>query len=464
MKRGLTVFLMLALLWVLPAYAQDDDGTPAAAEATPAASVSMDDINALATDVARLAESAQLTTEASAASLEFSNGLLNLFQSVGGALSIIITMVAIIGTAAGYAGLNSLNNRLNNAESLVAEKTKTSQVQLDDALKQLNEARTNLENALERRQTELESVRTQLEHSLERAGRSLDELNSKADKATLALSLLPLGERQYQAQDLNGALDTYRSALALDEDNMVIHYRLGYVYTQNGDLENAQKHLRAALDIDPNFAPALAGLGYVYRRIGEKMQEGLDRDALLVEAEANLIRALKISPKLVDDDKESWWGSLGGLYKRRGQINDAIRAYREASKVTPNSSYPFSNLALLYMQQRNRDQMLEYYAQTERLARREVLADTDNYWAYNDLITARLALGHEEEANELIPTVLKADSPYLVESLQGTLRQLAEVLLPEEVPPIERFLEKLQTRLTARKTDEDAKNGASPAA
>src|SRR5690606_30924131 len=133
------------------------------------------------------------------------------------------------------------------------------------------------------------------------------------EQATLALALLPLGERQYRAQDLKGAADTYLRALALDDDNPLIHYRLGYVYVQSGQLEEAEYHLNRALEIDPQFWLAMAALGYVYRRIGDKLPPGLERDQTLNKAEAYLLDALRQSPKLVDDDSESWWGSLGGL-------------------------------------------------------------------------------------------------------------------------------------------------------
>jgi tetratricopeptide (TPR) repeat protein len=269
----------------------------------------------------------------------------------------------------------------------------------------------------------------------------------------LALSLLTLGERQYRSQDFSGALDTYRRALELDPNSLITHYRLGYVYTQSGNLEQAQHHLTRALEIENNFAPALAGLGYVYRRIGEKMPLGVERDRILNKAESLLLEGLAISPKLVDDDDESWWGSLGGLYRRRNQIDEAIRAYQRAGEITPKSSYAFSNLALLYVQKKDKDAMLRAYQRVEQLAWGEVQADVDNYWAYADLLTARLALGKVKEAEDVLTSVLEiapADSPYVLESLVDTLRRLQTALGEKETAHIQSFIERIDARVAAK--------------
>src|SRR5690606_40897737 len=84
------------------------------------------------------------------------------------------------------------------------------------------------------------------------------------------------------------------------------------------------------------FAPALANLGYVLRRRADQLPaDDMNRGRLMAEAELKLREALNLAPKLVDEDGESWWGSLGGLHRRRGQLDDAIEAYKLAQQVTP---------------------------------------------------------------------------------------------------------------------------------
>jgi len=304
--------------------------------------------------------------------------------------------------------------------------------------------RGRYETLVAEKEAELNQVRQQVERN--------------ADKANLALSLLSVGESQYKSQDFGGAIDIYERALELDEDNPIIHYRLGYVYTQSGNLEQARQSLSRALEIEPGLPPALAALGYVYRRIGEKMPPGIERDMMLNQAESKLLEALNISPKLVDDDGESWWGSLGGLYRRRGQIEEAIEAYRQAAKVTPKSSYAFSNLALLYMQQNNRDAMIETYKRVEQLAGGEVQADVDNYWAYADLLTAKLALGKFGEVEQVLASVFQtvpSDSPYALELLVDTLGRLAPVIPAENAARIQQVIERIRAHVAETKQTEE---------
>jgi tetratricopeptide (TPR) repeat protein len=382
-----------------------------------------------AEDAATRAEQAAAITDLRAG---HASDMLGIFEAVGlivGVLDILITVLAVVG---GFIGLT----RLASAQSdLTAARERFE--------REVEEIRVRYEGLIADKSAELDQLRTQLERN--------------ADSSNLALSLLSVGESQYKSQDFAGAIDIYERALELDEDNPIIHYRLGYVYTQSGNLEDAKQSLTHALEIEPNFPPAMAALGYVYRRIGEKMTQGIERDMMLNEAESKLLAALNLSPKLVDDDGESWWGSLGGLYRRRGQVEEAIEAYRQAAKVTPKSSYAFSNLALLYMQKNNRDAMIETYRRVEQLAGGEVQADVDNYWAYADLLTAKLALGKFNEVESVLGSVFQTvptDSPYALELLVDTLGRLAPVMQPDEASRIQRVIERIQAHIVETKQTE----------
>jgi tetratricopeptide (TPR) repeat protein len=353
--------------------------------------------------------------------METANNLLGLFQNVTAIVGVLIPIIAIVGA---YLGFNQIN----------------------EAQKRLDEAQAGFQADVTAKQAELDKMRADLEESAQAQRGSMA-------KATLALSLLPLGERQYKIGDFEGAIDAYRRALILDPDSIILQYRLGYVYTQSGKLDEAEKHLTQALKIDKEFAPALACLGYVYRRIGEKMPEGVERKLTLDKASSLLLQALKISPKLIDEDNESWWGSLGGLYRRRGQIDDAIYAYERVAEVTPNSSYAFGNLALLYAQKENVEAMLRMYEKMEPLAWGEVQGAPDNYWGFADLLTARLALGRVEKADEALASVFRTmpmESPYASESLLETLHRLQHALGEEKSAHIQSFIERIQAHITAK--------------
>lgn len=387
--------------------------------------------------VARMEAAAERAEAAMAEAERYANdasNYLGVFESVGVAVGVFTgIIVPLLAVVAGVVGLT----RLTQAKDELAE----AQAHFERDLQAL---RLSVEEEMRRKQVELDALKAELEASAK-------EERVRSEEATIALSLLPLAERQYQVKDYDGALETYRRALTLDPTNAVIHYRLGYVYTQSGQLDEATAHLNKALSIDPGFALALANLGYVLRRRAEKLPpDAVERGQLLAEAELKLRQALTLSPKLVDEDGESWWGSLGGLHRRRGQIDDAIDAYRRAQRVTPAASYPVANLALLFLQKGDRARMMDAFQRAERLASRGVLADGRDFWAWADLLVAQLALGKYSEAQSTLEWVLASvpeAAPRTLGMPLDTIRQVAQRAKAEDATRLQPFIERLEAQM-----------------
>jgi len=389
------LLISILLLVPVPLLAQEDEPDPVLSE-----------VQALATQVAEHAASASTSAEEAQAATDLAFNLLGIFEAV----SVAITIVA---AGAGVFGVG----RLISAETSLTQAR-------DEVEQEIVSIREQFRTDLETRRSEFDALSKNLMDIVEQQRR-------EAANATLATALLSFGERQYRAADYVGAVNTYRRALELDDNNPVTFYRLGYVYTSQGDLEAAEEHLKKSLEIDEDFAPAMVALGFVYRRMGEKLDEGIEREQRFNLAESRMLEGLKVSPKLVDEDGESWWGALGGLYRRRGQIDQAIYAYEQATTVTPHSSYPFSNLATLYGRENKIEDMLRMFKRVEKLAFAEVQAEVDNYWGYFDLLTSQLANGHIEEAENVLPSVLEtvpADAVYAFDVLKDTLERVATVL------------------------------------
>lgn len=333
---------------------------------------------------------------------------------------------------------------------------------LERAGDELREARERFDREIEAKQQELESVQKALENTIE-------DQKSSATNASIALGLLTVGRNQYKGKDNGGAIKTFEQALKYDPKNPVLLYNLGYVYAQSDKFDQALEALEKAREFNDEFAPAIAALGYVYRRMGDEMTKKLENmleaeidknDAQIETLQAEQIRiynrseryfieALEKLPKLIDEDGESWWGALGGLYRRRGQIDNAIFAYEKGAEVTPKSSYPFSNLAMLQAEKRNLDEMRRRFVRVEQLAMGEVQADADNNWAFNDLITSRLVLGKYPEARQALDEALQIaskDSPYALKSLQDTIVRLKDVVAETEHPVFDEILVIVQDR------------------
>lgn len=476
MRLNLPIIVLFCfLLVVIPAAAQEATEPPP----TPAQSAVSGEMQGMVTRVEEAAVRAEQAAEQAVTAIDLSFNLLNLFEILGAFLGLLIPALAIAAGFLGFRRLQALNERLDMALEEIGQRTKrlddvhrlseevleakrqaekaTYRVEaiIDEGKSQTVKLRDELTSFVSDFDTGLASRYAELEEKMGEIINRFEDERRKVANANLAMSLMPLGERQYRSQDFSGAMETYHRALELDPTNLILYYRLGYVSTQSGLLEEAEQYLTRALEIEPDFAPALAALGYVYRRKGEKL-EGLERNLTLNQAESYLLKALTISPRLVDDEGESWWGSLGGLYRRRGQINEAIHAYENAANAVPHSSYPFSNLALLYLQTNNREAMLRTYERVEQLAESELQFDPSNYWAWADLLTAQLARREmsavKDTLNKVFNTV-PTESPYVLEALIDTLERLAQASDEDTAAFIRKVIEEIRKFIASLNSD-----------
>lgn len=429
MRRLIWLVLTIIIVTTMSISVHAQDATPdnqAEIEATLRAII--DTVETAATRAEEAAQLAQEGNQAVQGNVDFAFNLLGLFE----AFSVVL---AIIAAALSYVGFNRV---FQAADELANTR--------EEVAKQLENLKKQFDAEVEKQRKDAEELQEKLEHSAE-------ERRIITERALLAQAYIPLGERQYKAQDYAGSISTYQQSLDLDPHNPVIHYRLGYVYTQQGDLDKAEYHYGEALSYADNFAPAMAGLGYVIRRQGEKLDEGIEKKEAMNRAEQLLLKAMELSPKLVDDDGESWWGILGGLYRRRGQVDDAIYAYKQATIVTPQSSYGFGNLALLYMQKNQRDEMLVTYAEVEKLSAAEAAAEVNNYWGHADLVVSRYALGKSDLAAEVLERAIQIaplESPYMLDGLEGTLEDLVKVLTEDKLPAIKQAIQRIKDEQTKR--------------
>ena len=315
-------------------------------------------------------------------------GYLGIFEALGIVLTVVGLILPVIFSIAGNA-IVSINRNLISDFDLSLEK-------IDEAQKQADENQRKAADFLDTLRQSREDIILELEN----------RLRNDVGKSNLALSLLPLAERQYQSGNVDGALDTYQRAIDLDPNNPVPHYYVGYILTQKNYLKDAEIALRKALALDERFLHAQAALGYTLRRIGEHEENFEARYKIYGEAEKLLKMALAANAQLVDADGESWYGSLAGLYKRLGDVEQAKFYYERAAIVTPLSSYPVLNLAVIALEHHSEEINIRF-ERVERLALLKILSIQENYWSYGDLLMARLALGKSEEALDTLDTLIE---------------------------------------------------------
>jgi tetratricopeptide (TPR) repeat protein len=458
------VFIGVLLLSALPTAAQTTTPTPAPAPS--------------AENTARVVQVRDELERAEAA-VDRAFSLLNLFEGIGLFVTLILGAVGLAGPV--YTWL--AGRRVQRATDEIEKTRATTKQEIEDTRSevsvQLAESRklqelikeletrlteatiefrrdstgmkTDVQDALDKLEREVAQNRAEFARLREELRASAEAQAARTTRALMGQSLQSLADRQYRETDFKGAIETYNRALDQDASNPITHYQLAYVYVHSDVLDKAEEHLQRALQLDPNLAQAIAALGYVYRRQAERLPMGHQRLELFNQAEAQLLKALGIAPRLIDQDGESWWGSLGGLYRRQKQYEQAIHAYKEAAQVTPRSSYPFSNLALLYAKTSNREAMLKAFEQVEQLAGVEARAESNNYWAYSDLFTAQLALNKIEEADKslnyvfyLMPTGTTYPLRLLLETLQDLMQTLGGA---QAAPHVQAYITRIEAFL-----------------
>ncbi|HLA43841.1 MAG TPA: tetratricopeptide repeat protein, partial [Aggregatilineales bacterium] len=149
---------------------------------------------------------------------------------------------------------------------------------------------------------------------------------------------------------------------------------------------------------------------------------------------------------LIDADNESYFGTLGGLYRRQGRNEDALKAYEMAVKITPNNSYPVGNLATLYKKLDYEEKARHMYQRAIEISEAILDDHPGDTWARLDLAQAFLIVGEKDKAlaqyqnvierlNESGPleTALSglgflADSPHHVEGIEDAMFTLKEAI------------------------------------
>lgn len=308
---------------------------------------------------------------------------LGLFEAIGLVLTVGGVLLGIIGVS-----------RLNSAESELKKATDSVRV---------------LESELQQEIETTRNAKADIKSDLRRDYRLAQQ----------ALALIPFAQKQYHTRDYEGALDTYMRAKQMveqaariegDDDekaqrSAVLNYHIGYIYIQQKRYQDAKDVLEQAIETDGALHQARAALGLAYRKIGEQQSDPGKRDELYIKAERELQIALANVPRLVDDDGEPWWGSLGGLYRRwaelsaqdkalhRYYLNRAINAYEIARSVAPSSSYPYMPLGILYLQRGQIDDpqqsyvnALNSFSEAYSLALKRTVAEPEYPWPYSDVL------------------------------------------------------------------------------
>ncbi|MCZ7541176.1 MAG: tetratricopeptide repeat protein [Anaerolineae bacterium] len=280
-------------------------------------------------------------------------------------------------------------------------------------------------------------------------------LQGTVENEVAVLSLQLLAEQQVRAHNYDTAIATLQRALTIDETDHATNYLLGYLYTQRKEISLAIAHLERALEKEPEFTPAIAALGLAVRRQGDGLDapgQEAERQRAWDQAEARLKEALARDPRLTDAEGESYYGSLGGLYRRQGRLYAALDAYERAHQVTPHSSYPLINLASLHKRLGNDAEAERAFRHVVQRAQWQLDDDPRDNWTRCDLAQAYLVLGQPDAAFQHFTRVLdQGAEPGMLETVRSGLAFLSES--PTPIPRLEELIARIDAALTRAPQD-----------
>ena len=288
----------------------------------------------------------------------------------------------------------------------------------------------------------------------------MGEAQTTAQSAFRVLRLQLLAEQQVRSHNFETAIDTLEQAYALLPDDHATNYLLGYLYSRK-DIDQAIVYLERALQLEPDFTPGVAALGLALRRKGDKITAPAlfnERDLYWAEAESKLRAALNKDSRLTDADSESYFGSLGGLYRRQKHYYAALDAYERAYDVTPDSSYPAINLAAIHKHLGNDDSAATYFQRVVQLAVLTLDDDPRDVWTRCDYAQALMVLGDAGAAMKQIQIAMgQGANPGILETVLDGLRFLTQS--PTPIAGLQDMIDTLEQQLAAIYVDAERAAG-----
>jgi Flp pilus assembly protein TadD/GGDEF domain-containing protein len=181
----------------------------------------------------------------------------------------------------------------------------------------------------------LDSARKALEHALLLPGSEIVSL----DSTSLTIS----ADRYFNQNNLTAALEEYKLALLLDQDNALARNSLGICYARLGQTHLACREFQRALEQEPENHLALFNFGYVSWRLGD-----------LGTARACFQRCLELA-------SENGFSllRLGQIAEQQGQTEQARQMYSRAAQSNAGQKFAYRFLGRMDLQENRLEEARE---------------------------------------------------------------------------------------------------------
>lgn len=214
---------------------------------------------------------------------------------------------------------------------------------------------------------------------------------------------------ELQEDQVDDAIRHFERALSLRADFPRALNNLGNAYGVKHDMHNALKYYEAAIKCDPKYAQAYNNIGLTYldrnfsKQNTKKAIENFEfaislnpsisayhsnlgiafaTNSLWEEAKNSYTRAINLNPKIAETHN-----NLGNTLREIGNVEEAEKAYKKSLELDTRSLNAAYNLATLFYEQNDFNQMQKYLSVVEALP---FQGQESLYKKFpNDILTAR---------------------------------------------------------------------------
>ena len=170
-------------------------------------------------------------------------------------------------------------------------------------------------------------------------------MKSPEDSRTAADWHLRTGIVRQQAGDLEGAVRSYKQAIALDPECFSAYNNLGNLFAALGDFDTALIFLKAAAEIKPGNAEIHNNVGNIYFKL-ELAQPAVDC----------YLKAIALQP-----ESAPYYNHLGNALRLQGRYAEAETCLHAALHRRPNYPEAHANLGFLFAEQGRFAEAEEHY-------------------------------------------------------------------------------------------------------
>lgn len=156
------------------------------------------------------------------------------------------------------------------------------------------------------------------------------------------------------------------SVLVKQKENPEYYYNIGYIKTSQGKHSEAIDAFYKATQLDRLFGKAYEEMGRVYKLMGDlkKAEEYMQLAAEVYMDTDKIGSAENILNELLESGMDSLnvFNTLGVLYRRKGNSEEALKQYKKALRVHPDEPYIYYNIGRLYLDMKDTANAREYFS------------------------------------------------------------------------------------------------------